>query len=162
MDYHFVVEKIKNLLKESSIEFETFEHIPVRTSEEAAAIRTGYTIEQGSKALIARVKESGKGKRFVMFVVPGHKRFNPVKIKENLGLGDIRFATEQEVSEITEGVLPGGVPPFGNLFNLEVFVDQTLFNNERIVFNAGDKRYSIAMKSSDYKNVVNPVVADIC
>lgn len=162
MEYHPVVEKIKRVLTENSAEFETFEHAPVRTSEEAANIRTGYTLEQGAKAIIAKVKELGKGKRFVMFVMPGNKRFDTDKIKRNFGLVDIRFATEQEVSEITGGVLPGGVPPFGNLFNLDVFADTTLFDNAKIVFNAGDKSYSIGIQSSDYQKIVNPVVGEIC
>ena len=162
MEYHQTVEKIKSLLKDNSIEFEVFEHAPVRTSEEAANIRVGYVLEQGAKAIIVRAKESGKGKRFVMFVMPGNKKFDSDKVKANIGLVDIRFATEQEVAEITSGVLPGGVPPFGNLFNLEVFVDKTLFDNEKIVFNAGDKSYSVGMKSSDYRKIVNPTVSDIC
>lgn len=162
MEYHKTVEKIKKILEENSIEFETFEHEPVRTSEEAAKVRSGYGIEQGAKALITRVKEAGKEKRFVMFVVPGNKRFDVTKIKNNLGLFDIRFATEEEVLKITDGVLPGGVPPFGNLFGLEIFCDKTLFDNERIIFNAGDKSFSIAMKSSNYRKIVNPKVTDIC
>jgi Ala-tRNA(Pro) deacylase len=162
MNYHPSVERIKSLLVENSCWFETFEHEPVRTSEEASKIRTGYTIEQGAKALITRVREPSMGKKFVMFVVPGNKRFDTAKIKISTGLVDLRFASEAEVAEITQGVLPGGVPPFGNLFGLEVFVDQSLFNNEKIVFNAGDKSYSIAMKADDYKKIVNPVVADIC
>jgi Ala-tRNA(Pro) deacylase len=161
MDYHSVVEKIKNLLKENNAEFETFEHEAVRTSEEAANVRTGYTLEQGAKAIIARVKDPGKGKRFVMFVVPAHKRFDAAKIKNSVGLVDIRFATEPEVAEITQGVLPGGVPPFGNLFGLDVFADEGLFKNEKIIFNAGDKRYSIGMFSEDYRKIVNPTVKDI-
>lgn len=162
MEYHPTVEKIKNLLKEHSCWFETFEHEPVRTSEEAAKMRTGYTLEQGAKTIIARAKEPGTGRKFVMFVMPGNRKFDADKIKSHIGLVDIRFATEQEVSEITSGTLPGGVPPFGNIFNLEVFADKALFDNEKIVFNAGDKSYSIDMKSSDYKKVVDPVVADIC
>jgi len=161
MDYHPTVEKIKSLLVKNSCWFEAFEHAPVRTSEEAAKIRTGYTLQQGAKAIIARVKESGKGKRFVMFVVPADKRFDAGKIKNNLGLSDIRFATEQEIIELTQGVVPGGVPPFGNLFGLDVFSDDGIFKNEKIVFNAGDRSYSIAMISNDYKKVVNPIVKDI-
>ncbi|MSR71136.1 MAG: hypothetical protein EXS50_00470 [Candidatus Taylorbacteria bacterium] len=161
MQYHPVVEKIKSLLKENSVEFETFEHEAVRTSEEAAKTRIGYTLEQGAKAIIVRVKEPGKGKRFAMFVLPAHKKFSTVKIKNNIGLVDIRFATPEEVSEITGGILPGGVPPFGNLFNLEVFVDNTLFDNKKIVFNAGDRSYSIGMNSEDYRKIVTPKVEDI-
>ncbi len=159
--YHPVVEKIKSLLTENQIQFETFEHEPVRTSEEASKVRSGYTIDQGAKALVVKVKEAGKGKRFVMFVVSGGKRFDVSKIKNNLGLSDLRFATEPEVSEITGGVLPGGVPPFGNLFGLDVFCDKSVLSNERIIFNAGDRRYSIGMKSEDYLKVVKPVVVDI-
>jgi prolyl-tRNA editing enzyme YbaK/EbsC (Cys-tRNA(Pro) deacylase) len=161
MNYHPVVEKIKRLLKENNIEFETFEHEAVRTSEEAAKVRTGYTIQQGAKALLVRVKISNQDKKFVMVVVPGDKRFDNQKLKNLFGAKDIRFATEPEVGEITGGVMPGGVPPFGNLFGLEVYVDNSLFNLERIIFNAGDKRYSIGMKSIDYKNVVNPIISDL-
>ena len=112
--------------------------------------------------IVTEHKEPGTGRKFVMFVMPGNRKFDADKIKSHIGLVDIRFATEQEVSEITSGTLPGGVPPFGNIFNLEVFADKALFDNEKIVFNAGDKSYSIGMKSSDYKKVVDPVVADIC
>ena len=162
MEYHPTVEKIKNILKAKHIAFDLFEHAPVRTSEEAANIRTGYKLEQGAKAIVVRVKVPGLGKKFVMFVLPGNKRFDTDKIKRNIGFVDIRFATEQEVFEITGGVLPGGVPPFGNIFNLEVYVDVSLFNNDRIIFNAGDRSCSIGIKSSDYKIIVNPTVVDIC
>ncbi len=161
MQYHPVVEKIKTLLDENHIQFDVFEHEPVRTSEEASKVRTGYVISQGAKAMIVKVRESGKGKRFVMFVVPGNNKFDPVKVKNNLGLSDIRFATETEVSEITGGVLPGGIPPFGNLFGLEVFMDKGVLENERIIFNAGDKSYSIGMLSADYLKLVNPKVEDM-
>jgi Ala-tRNA(Pro) deacylase len=159
MEYHPVVEKIKTLLTQNSCWFETFEHPPVRTSEEAAKTRVGYTIQQGAKAIIARVKESGKGKRFVMIVLPGDKRFNSQKVSTLFNFTDIRFASEVEVGEITGGVLPGGVPPFGNLFNLEVFADDSLLANEKIVFNAGDKSYSVGMKSEDYIKLVLPKIA---
>lgn len=156
MEYHPTVEKIKTLLTEHGCWFETFEHEPVRTSEEAAQIRNGYTIQQGAKSIIARAKESGKGKRFVMFVLPGDKRFDAAAIAQQFNLTDIRFATEAEVAELTGGIVPGGVPPFGNLFGLEVYVDTSLLVNEKIVFNAGDRSYSIGMKSKDYTEIVQP------
>ncbi len=57
MSYHPLTEKIKQILTENNFEFETFEHEPVRTSEEASKIRTGFTIDQGAKAIIVRVKK---------------------------------------------------------------------------------------------------------
>lgn len=161
MQYHPTVGRIEELLHQRGISYEKFEHEAVRTSEEAAAIRPGYTLSQGAKALIIRVK--GKlGKSFAMVVVPGDSKFNSAKVKEALGASDIRFATPEEVGEITGGVLPGGVPPFGILWNLLVLVDVGLSANDTIIFNAGDRSVSIALRFSDYREVVAPMVRDIC
>lgn len=160
MEYHITVTKIIKLLEQSGAWFETFEHEPVRTSEEAAKIRIGYSIKQGAKALIVRVKAANE-KYFVMLVVPGDMKFSNDKVKKILSAKDIRFATAEEVTELTEGIEFGGVPPFGNLFGLKVIVDQSLFKNEKIVFNAGDRRFSVAMKSVDYKNLVKPEIESI-
>lgn len=156
MIYHKTVDKIKNLLAENAVECETFEHEPVRTSEEAAKVRTGYSLEQGAKALIVKTKQG-----FLMLVMPANLRMSGSKLKKHLGVKEIRFATPEEVETLTDGVQVGGVPPFGNIFNLKVLADPKLFQNERIVFNAGDRSYSIGLKSIDYKKVVNPEVVDI-
>lgn len=138
-----------------------FEHGPVRTSEEAAKIRPGYSLKEGAKAMIIRVKNNESDKKFVMLVLPGDLKFNNDKVKSFLRVKDIRFATPEEINQVTGGVEIGGVPPFGNLFNIEVIADPKLFLNEKIIFNAGDRRYSIAMKSEDYKKVVNPKTSEI-
>lgn len=161
MIYHPLVNTIVELLKKDNFWFETFEHEDVRTSEDAAKVRTGYTLNQGAKAIIIRVKKIDGEKIFVMLVLPGDKRFDNEKVKKVLHAKDIRFATEDEVVKVTNGVLPGGVPPFGNLFQLEVYADPTLFINEKIVFNAGDRGFSIAMKSKDYKTLVHPTINEI-
>ncbi len=161
MEYHQSVQKIKDLLNQRKAWFEFFEHEPVRTSEEAAKIRPGYSLKQGAKAIIVRVKEKGGNKYFSMLVVPGDKRFDTDKVKQILNAKDIRFATEGEVKEMTNGVEPGGVPPFGNLFGLKVMADPSLFSNEKIIFNAGDRSYSIAMRSEDYKKIVEPEIYQI-
>lgn len=160
MKYHPLVKEIRNLLESKKYWFATFEHPPVRTSEEAATVRGGFSLKQGAKAIVIRVKSGGE-KFFVMLVIPGDSRFDNNKVKKVLNAKDIRFASEVEVNNITDGVVPGGVPPFGNLFGLKVLVDKRLFQNEKIIFNAGDRRFSIAMKSYDYIKIVGPEVVDI-
>ncbi len=155
MSYHPITKIITDLLTKNNYWFETFEHEPVRTSEEAAKTRPGYTLQQGAKALIVRAKKSEADKKFVMLVVPADLRFDNQKVKAVLNAKDIRFASKEEIIQLTNGVEIGGVPPFGNLFNLEVLVDPKLFENEKIVFNAGDRRFSIAMKSEDFRKLVN-------
>ncbi len=161
MNYHKTAQTILNLLKKQDIWFETFEHEPVRTSEEAAKIRHGYSLHQGAKALIIKVLTKTGESEFMMFVLPGDSRFSNKKVKQCLNAKDIRFATPKEISDLTEGIQIGGVPPFGNLFNLKVMVDPTLLENEKIIFNAGDRSFSIAIKSEDYKKLVQPTLIDI-
>jgi prolyl-tRNA editing enzyme YbaK/EbsC (Cys-tRNA(Pro) deacylase) len=160
-DYHPITTQITGLLESSGCWYETFEHEAVRTSEEAARTRPGYSLQQGAKAIIIRVKKSKQDKQFVMLVFPADRAFDAGKVKAYFQAKDIRFATEQEVSELTGGVQAGGVPPFGNLFGLPVYAAPELFNHQKIVFNAGDRRFSVAMQSADYQQLVQPLVADI-
>jgi Ala-tRNA(Pro) deacylase len=159
---HPTVFKIKDLLEENNMWYDYMEHEPVRTSEEAAAIRPDkYSLAQGAKALIVRIKPRGSSKRFVMLVIPGDTQFNIPKVCEFFNSKDVRFAFEDEVIKITDGVIPGGVPPFGNLFDLEVYADTKIFDNDTIVFNAGDKRISLAIHTENYRTLVNPTIIAI-
>lgn len=156
-----MVAQIVSLLQRNNVWFEAFEHEPVVTSEEAANIRHGYSISQGAKALIVRVKRKGAADEFVMIVLPGDARFNSKKVKTLLGAKDVSFATHEEVARITYGVQVGGVPPFGNLFEILVYADKSIFANEKIIFNAGDRRYSIAIESETYKKLVHPEIVEV-
>ena len=161
MDYHPVTKRITDLLSERGAPFKTFEHAPARTSEEAAALRPEYTLGQGAKAMIVRVKTNAE-KFFAMLVLPADRKFDIAAVKEFFGAKDIRLATEQEVLDVTGGVQIGGVPPLGNLFGMPVVADPTLFENDEIIFNAGDRCFSVAMRSADYRIIVDPQVAAIC
>ncbi len=156
-----MVEKITTILKDNGVWFEQLIHQPVRTSEEAVRVRTGYTIAQGMKSLIVKGKRSGRGRQYIMIVVPGNSEFDKQKLRAETGYTDVRFATEREVGEITGGVLSGGVPPWGSLFQLSAFADKAIFANEKVIFNAGDRRVSIAMSANDYLRLEAPTVVAI-
>lgn len=160
MSEHPIADQIIAELNKHGFWYESFAHEHVRTSEEAAAMRDGYTLAEGSKALIVRVKVRGEGKAFAMVVLPGDKKFSSSKVKAALNANDLRFASEEEVASITNGVKPGGVPPFGNLFNLRVVVDKGVLAKEKMVFNAG-RNYSIGIHTADYKELLNPIIAEI-
>jgi len=83
MTYHETVKKIQDLLRVNNVWFESFEHEPVRTSEEAAMVRPEYAQHQGSKSLIVYVRtiaaDAACDKRFVMLVIPGDMQFDKKK-----------------------------------------------------------------------------------
>lgn len=157
---HPIAGRILTVLDQDGAWHEHFAHAAVRTSEEAAQLRPGYGMRQGAKALIVRARYRGGERGFVMLVVPGDARFDSAKAKVALDAKDLRFATPEEVAELTDGVEPGGVPPFGNLFGLPVVTDPSLYENETIIFNAS-RTHSIAMRSADYRRLVAPLIASI-
>lgn len=157
---HPIAGQILQILEQDGAWHEHFSHAAVRTSEEASRLRPGYDMRQGAKALIVRARLRGGDRRFIMLIVPGDARFNSAKTKAALDAKDLRFATPEEVADLTDGVEPGGVPPFGNLFGLSVVADPSLFSNDTIIFNAS-RTHSIAMRAADYRRLVNPEVAEI-
>lgn len=161
MDYQKTVGIILDLLRSNHFWFESFEHEEVRTSEEAARMRPEYRLDQGAKALIIKAYLNDGTDKIFMMVMPANLKLDSKKVCNVVGAKKIRFSTEEEVSQVTEGVKVGGVPPFGNLFGLETIIDPRLFDNDRIVFNAGDRRFSIAMNSADYKRIANARVESI-
>ena len=160
VDLHTVTGKIIDLLDAQGCWYETFQHQAVRTSEEAAAARPGYGLNQGAKAIILRVKRSQGEKFFIMLVFPADRKFDSKRVKAHFNARDIRFASAEEVNALTNGVQPGGVPPFGSLFDLPVYAAPQLFALDRIVFNAGDRRFSLAMRAADYRRLEVPTEFD--
>jgi len=141
--------RLESLLKERGVEFGVLRHQAVFTSAEAAAVR-GVALSTGAKALICKV-DSG----FVMFVIPADRKLHSKRVRHDLGVHGLRFATQDELKELT-GLPPGAVPPFGSLFGLPTYCDTHLATNERINFNAGDNSISVSLRYEDYSKVENP------
>jgi Ala-tRNA(Pro) deacylase len=53
------------------------------------------------------------------------------------------------------------MPPFGNLYDVAVFVDEALAEDETIVFNAGSHTDTMSLAYGDFERLVKPNVADI-
>jgi prolyl-tRNA editing enzyme YbaK/EbsC (Cys-tRNA(Pro) deacylase) len=138
-----VTERLTRWLVEQGAHFRVLEHEPVFTSEEAARVR-GTPIEAGAKALVLQT-----GERPVHVVLPGNRRVDNARLRAVLGTRTLRFATADELLALT-GCAPGAVPPFGNLFGLDVLVDEELAGREEIAFNAGSNAVSIAMRCEDF------------
>ena len=150
-------EKIITLLDENKVEYTLTEHLPVFTSEEAAAVRKDFSLHQGAKAMVLKIVNSQLpiDNCFVMCVLPGDRKIDFKKLKSVLGGRDVTLADPEEV-EKTVGVKIGAVSPFGNLSDLKVLLDESIYDNEEIVFNAGDHCKSVKMKLSDYLRLVSP------
>lgn len=147
-----VLESIRRHLGALDISFAEIEHARVTTSEEAARAR-GCPLSMGAKSIV--FKADGF---FRLFVTSAALALRSRKIRHHLGVRRTRFATPQELLELT-GVEPGAVPPFGEpILPLPLYVDPKLLENETIAFTPGVHTVSIFMKSTDYITAARPEV----
>jgi nondiscriminating aspartyl-tRNA synthetase len=142
--------EIVRQLKDHSFEFKYLTHEATPTSEESAKIR-GTKLEEGIKALILKGKNSKKN---YQFNVPAHLKVDMKMVAELAG----EKCEFEEPAVIFErfGVPVGGVPPFGNLMNLETFFDSKIAELEKVSFNCGMQTESIIMKGKDLIELVQP------
>ncbi len=136
------------------MDYKCWTHKECSTSEEGAAIR-GTEVMSGAKALIFR----SEGK-FAMLVIAGDKKADMKMLKFVLKAKSLSLATPEEAFEVTHCTI-GSIPPFGNLFGIPVYVDKSLYRNERINFNAGRHDTSIQMSIEDWEKVVKPKIISV-
>ena len=148
-----VFEKIKALLDERGMKYQTAHHEPTYTSEQASQIR-GVAMESGAKALVLR---GSKTHAHYLCVIPANLKLDSKKAKAAMGEA-ISFALDP--ASVT-GCVPGSVPPFGSVVGLKTFCDPRLAKSEIINFNAGSLTNSIAMKYEDYIAVEKPTMVEI-
>lgn len=79
-------------------------------------------------------------------------------LRDSLGADEIELATEREFKDLFPECEIGAMPPFGNLYDMEVFVADTLVDDEEIAFNAGTHTELIKMAYADFERLVEPVV----
>jgi prolyl-tRNA editing enzyme YbaK/EbsC (Cys-tRNA(Pro) deacylase) len=149
-----VYERIKNYLKKNAIQFKEIHHEPTRTSAESAKAR-GEDISIGGKSILLKIGDS-----FHLFVLSASRKLDSLKVKRYFKVKRLRFATQEELFELT-GLVPGSVPPFGKpIMGHKLYVDESIVENDRIAFNAGTLTDSIVMDVEDYMKIATPIVFD--
>jgi len=147
-----VLDSIRRLLTEAGVAFREVQHAPTFTSEESARAR-GEELKTGGKALLLKTDDA-----FRLFVLPADRKLDSAAVKRELGVKKTRFATAEELQQLT-GLVPGSVPPFGPpVLPFELFVDEAIRRNERIAFNAGSLTDSIILAVPDYLAIAKPRV----
>jgi len=149
-------EALEKLLINKNIEFKKTTHKPTRTSEESAEVR-GVTLASGAKAMLLKQE---KDNLFLLLVLSASRKISWKLVRQMVGTKKVSLAPPEEVKVLTK-CLPGAVPPFGSLWGVKTYVDQSLFSQgPTINFNAGLRTTSFSMSGEDYKKVENPTVGE--
>ncbi len=147
-----ILDRIRDWLREESVVFREVHHEPTRTSEESARAR-GEDLRVGGKALLIKVDSE-----FRLFVLSADRKLDSTAIRGHFAAKKTRFASPEELLDLT-GLVPGSVPPFGEpILPFPLYVDPSVFENDRIAFNAGSLTDSIVMPTADYRRLAMPEV----
>ncbi len=152
--FFFGPETVRNeiirLLHQGKITFDHQKHEATPTSEDSACVR-GTTLAEGIKALVLRGKSTKKN---YQFNIPSHLKLDMKAVAE--AVGEKCEFEDPLVIEERYGLKVGGIPPFGQLLNLETYFDEKIKENERAAFNCGLLTESIVMKTTDLIALVDP------
>jgi len=145
------VTKLKEFLDGQNIKYVTISHSSAFTAQEVAA---SAHIPGKALAKTVMVKLDGK---LVMAVLPASYRVDLELLKKATGAPEAEVASEQDFRGVFPECETGAMPPFGNLYQMEVFVDQRLREDEEIAFNAGSHTELIKMTYGDFERLVSPI-----
>lgn len=149
------VQKLKEFLEGQKVKYVSLRHSAAYTAQEIAA---SAHIPGKDLAKTVVVKLDGK---MAMAVLPASYRVDFDGLKQAAGVKRVELATEAEFKGMFPDCEPGAMPPFGNLYGLDTFADESLRQDEEIAFNAGSHTELVRLAYNDFERLAQPTVAKI-
>jgi Ala-tRNA(Pro) deacylase len=90
--------------------------------------------------------------------LPANRKIVLQDLREVTGADQVKFVPEDEFKKQFPYCETGAMPPFGNLYGMEVYAAASLAENEQIAFNAGSHTEVIKLAYADFERLVRPNV----
>lgn len=148
--------RLKEFLDSHRVHYESIPHVQTFTAQRTAQ-STHIKGKEMAKTVIVKIDGL-----MCMAVIPADHRISLEHLKDASGAESVELATEQEFCAMFPQCEVGAMPPFGNLFGMDVFVDNELTQDEEIAFNAGTHTEVIKMRYQDFVNLVQPEIGALC
>ncbi|HKF21866.1 MAG TPA: YbaK/EbsC family protein [Candidatus Angelobacter sp.] len=149
------LQKLKDFLDSQRVKYVVISHSIAYTAAEIAALAH---IPGKELAKTVMVKIDGA---LAMAVVSASQHVKLGALKGATFADDIELASESEFKESFPDCEVGAMPPFGNLYGMPVFADESLSRDKEIAFNAGSHRELVRIAWPDYERLVEPTVLRI-
>jgi Ala-tRNA(Pro) deacylase len=149
-----ILKRLKEHLDREKVAYEVLVHPEAYTAPELAEA-LHVPGKELAKVVILKVDD-----RFVMTVLPANWKVDLKRLKEIFRTSHVRLATEEEFKGLFPDCEIGTMPPFGNLYGMEVYVDRSLTMDEEIVFQAGTHYEAVKLRYADFDQLVHPTVAE--
>jgi Ala-tRNA(Pro) deacylase len=146
-------ERLEAYLREQQVPFEVQHHRVAYMAQDVAAI------EHIPSELMAKVVLVFADGTLTMLVLPASHRVDIAHVGAAIGAKKVYLAGEREIAAAFPDCEVGAMPPFGNLYGIRMYVDRSLAEDARFVFQAGTHTDTISMAYADYARLVQPRVA---
>ena len=146
------LKRLQEFLDNHGVKYVTIRHSPAYTAQEIAQ---SAHIHGQDLAKTVMVKIDGK---MAMAVLPASQKVDLELLREAAGAKKVELAREAEFQERFPGCEPGAMPPFGNLYGMDVYVADALTADKQIAFNAGSHTELIKTAYEDFERLVQPKV----
>ena len=145
-----IAQRLRDFLDDNQVKYLKIEHSPAYTAQEIAA-SAHIPGQELAKSVIVKLDDE-----IAMAVLPASHRINFEKLKVATGAERITLANESEFGDLFPDCTLGAMPPFGNLYGMEVLVDERLAEDEEIAFNACSHTELIRLSYRDFVDLVKP------
>jgi Ala-tRNA(Pro) deacylase len=146
------VKKLKEFLDSEKVRYVSIVHSEAYTAQEVAE-----SVHVSGKAMAKTVIVELDGK-MAMVVLPADRKIVIQDLKDVTGSDRVRFASEEAFKKLFPDCETGAMPPFGNLYGMEVYVAEALTYRPEIAFNAGSHTEVIKLAYHDFERLVQPKV----
>lgn len=146
------VKQLKSFLDERHVKYVTIKHSIAYTAQETAQ-SAHVSGKEFAKTVMVKLDDT-----MGMAVLRSTDKVDLHLLRRLAAAEDTRMASEEEFQGLFPGVDVGAMPPFGNLWNMPVYVDEALAKNDSIAFNAGDHSEAMRLAWADYQRLVEPMV----
>lgn len=146
------VNKLKDFLDDQKVKYVTVSHSRACTAQEIAA-SAHISGKEVAKTVVVKIDG-----RMAMAVLPASFQVDFHLLKKASGAKDVELAAEDEFKNMFPDCEVGAMPPFGNLYGMDVFSAEKLAEDEEIAFNAGSLTELIKLDYKDFERLVKPKV----
>lgn len=147
------LQKLKEFLDYHDVKYVNIRHSHAYTAQEIAE-----SVHVPGKELAKTVMIKIDGK-MAMAVLPATERVDFDLLTGVAGTDNVHLAGEDEFKNLFPECETGAMPPFGNLYSMDVYAERSLSRDKEIAFNAGSHTEVFRMNYKDYERLVNPKLA---
>ena len=144
--------KLREFLDRQAIKYVTISHPVAYTAQEIAAV-THISSKEMTKTVIVKIDSA-----LAMVDLPASHQVDVSLLRAAAGTRSVSLAKEAEFKDRFPECDIGAMPPFGNLYGMTVYVDESLTKDKDIAFNAGSHDELLQVSYADFERLVKPTI----